>query len=155
MAPAESQTIEIALPDQAATARLAAGLAPHGRRGDVIALEGDLGAGKTTFARAFLEALGVAEEVPSPTFSLVQLYETPALEVWHFDLYRLTEPDEVWELGFEEARAAGLALVEWPERLGPHLPADRLHLVFAHDGAGRRVSLAAHGDWAGRPLGLS
>ena len=146
----------VALPDPAATEALARALAPLVRRGDMIALEGDLGAGKTTFARALVHALGVDEDVPSPTFSLVQIYEAAGadgpLEVWHFDLYRLNDPDEVWELGFEEARTNGIALVEWPERLGPHMPGDRLHLRFAHEGAGRLVEVAAHGARAARPL---
>ena len=149
---------EILLPDQAATERLAHLLAAGARRGDVLALEGDLGAGKTTLARAFLQALGVDEEVPSPTFSLVQIYETGTattgpLEVWHFDLYRLTSGDEVYELGFEQALDEGLCLIEWPERLGPLTPANRLHLHFSHAGAGRLVRLVRHGTWAGRNPG--
>jgi tRNA threonylcarbamoyladenosine biosynthesis protein TsaE len=140
------------LPDLAATGRLAGALAPLGRRGDVIALEGDLGAGKTTFARAFLEALGIDEDVPSPTFSLVQVYDTASFPVWHFDLYRLNAPDEVWELGFEEALDEGLSLIEWPERLGPLLPADRLHLAFRLDGRGRHVTVTRHGRWATRQV---
>jgi tRNA threonylcarbamoyladenosine biosynthesis protein TsaE len=149
---------EILLPDQAATERLAHRLAAGARMGDVLALEGDLGAGKTTFARAFLQALGVEEEVPSPTFSLVQVYETGTaatgpLEVWHFDLYRLSAADEVYELGFEQALDEGLCLIEWPERLGHLLPANRLHLHFSHAGAGRLVRLVPHGAWAGRTPG--
>ena len=144
--------------DESQTERVGAELARTLAPGTVVALEGDLGAGKTTFARAFLQALGVDEEVPSPTFSLVQIYETGTaatgpLEVWHFDLYRLSAADEVYELGFEQALDEGLCLIEWPERLGHLLPANRLHLHFSHAGAGRLVRLVPHGTWAGRTPG--
>ena len=143
---------QIALPDPDATDALARALAPRLRAGDALLLRGDLGAGKTHFARALLRALpGPAgsdrETVPSPTFTLVQLYERDLGPVWHFDLYRLKDHEEVWELGWEEA-LAGLVLVEWPERLGPLLPAGALSLTFAAapDG-GRRVALAGDDTW--------
>src|SRR5471030_3213873 len=104
----------IALADETATAALAAALARRARPGDVITLGGPLGAGKTRFARGFITALGVADEVPSPTFTLVQTYETASGMVWHFDLYWLTGPDEVRELGLEEALIDGIVLIEWP-----------------------------------------
>src|SRR3546814_10429878 len=117
--------------DLAATESLGRALARLLRLGDVIALSGDLGAGKTALARALIRALpgpqGAAdEEVPSPTFTLAQIYERRPGPVWHFDLYRLESAAEVEELGFSEA-LAGIALVEWPERLGALLPADALH----------------------------
>jgi tRNA threonylcarbamoyladenosine biosynthesis protein TsaE len=133
------------LPDEAATARAAAELAARLRPGDVVALRGDLGAGKTAFARAAIRALvGDAEaEVPSPTFTLVQTYEAPAGTVWHFDLYRLTDPAEVWELGWEEAAAGGIVLVEWPERLGGLLPPRRIEAALEITGPGsRRLTLS-------------
>lgn len=123
-------SITVELPLEAATARLAARVAALAQTGDVIALKGDLGAGKTTFARAFIAARGCAEEVPSPTFTLVQVYEPAGAPVWHFDLYRIAEPEEAWELGIEEAFAAGISLIEWPERLGPLLPERRLEVAF-------------------------
>ena len=147
----------IDLPDEAATAALAARLAPCARAGDVIALRGDLGTGKTTFARAFIHALGGDEEVPSPTFTLVQIYAVPGATVWHFDLYRLKAPEEVWELGIEEAFLSGIALIEWPERLGPLLPGRRLDLTlaFGEGVTARRAVLSAGPDWAARLLGIA
>jgi tRNA threonylcarbamoyladenosine biosynthesis protein TsaE len=136
----------IALADETATAALAAALARRARPGDVITLSGPLGAGKTRFARGFIAALGVADEVPSPTFTLVQTYETPSSVVWHFDLYRLTNPDEVWELGLEEALIDGILLIEWPDRLGALLPRQRLDVVLAAgNGADARIA-TLHGS---------
>src|SRR5260370_18927731 len=114
--------IVIDLPDEAATASLAARLAALARPGDVIALKGELGAGKTTFARAFIGASGADEEVPSPTFTLVQLYQRGDATIWHFDCYRLRDPEEAWELGIEDAFHYGISLIEWPERLGALQP---------------------------------
>ncbi len=111
-------------------ARIAAGLAA----GDMVSLEGDLGAGKTTLARAILRALGLDEMVPSPSFTLVQLYETPLLSVSHYDLYRIENPAEIDELGLDEALCEGAALIEWPERAGERLPADALHVQLAITG---------------------
>jgi tRNA threonylcarbamoyladenosine biosynthesis protein TsaE len=145
------------LPDEAATAALGRNLAALARAGDVIALAGELGTGKTAFARAFINALpppggtgpGPPEEVPSPTFTLLQIYERAPAPVWHFDLYRLERPADAWELGFEEALEQAITLIEWPERLGPLLPAERLDVCFAFGKApdARRVSLLGSGDW--------
>lgn len=141
------------LPDPGATAAIAGAIAGAAHAGDVIALWGDLGTGKTTFARAFIAArAGHAEEVPSPTFTLVQVYDLDEVPVWHFDLYRVENPEEVYELGFEEALGTAIALIEWPERLGPLLPADRLdvRLSFASDPEARQAELVGRGDWAVR-----
>jgi tRNA threonylcarbamoyladenosine biosynthesis protein TsaE len=128
--PDHTAPIEIGLPDPAATRQLAERLAAVALPRDVLALGGTLGMGKTAFARGFIQHLAGAEEVPSPTFTLVQSYDFPAGTIWHFDLYRLTRPEDVWELGFEEALEAGILLIEWPERLGPLLPARRLDLTL-------------------------
>lgn len=147
----KSATRSYDLPDEAATAALAQLLAPLLRQGDVLALQGDLGAGKTTFARALINALeGPVEEVPSPTFTLVQTYQRGELEIWHFDLYRLEDPEEAWELGIEEAFSEGVSLIEWPDRLGSALPPERLELSLRHVDEGRRADLTGHGDWAAR-----
>src|SRR5215470_13086350 len=115
----------IDLPDEAATAAFAARVSAVAAAGDIIALKGDLGAGKTTFARAFIRAHGCEEEVPSPTFTLVQIYEVGPIAIWHFDLYRINSPDEAWELGIEDAFLEGISLIEWPDRLGSLLPQHR------------------------------
>jgi tRNA threonylcarbamoyladenosine biosynthesis protein TsaE len=144
---------DIDLPDEAATAALAERLAAVSRRGDVIALWGDLGTGKTSFARAFVRARGGSEEeVPSPTFTLVQVYELPGAAVWHFDLYRLAVPEEAWELGIEEAFAEGISLIEWPERLGALLPERRLdvRLAFGDGQEARRARISGGAEWAAR-----
>jgi tRNA threonylcarbamoyladenosine biosynthesis protein TsaE len=131
------------------TLALGAALAAEVRRGDVIAVTGPLGAGKTTLARGFIQKLAGDEEVVSPTFTLVQTYDTPKGAVWHFDLYRLNDPDEALELGFEEALAAGISLIEWPERLGGYLPPAHLRVALSMAGDGRTVELTGTG-WADR-----
>lgn len=104
------------------TRELAAKLAATARSGDIFALEGDLGAGKSAFARGFIQSLCGAIDVPSPTFTLVQQYETPAGPLYHFDLYRLKDPDEVLELGWDEALSGGICLIEWPGKARAYLP---------------------------------
>jgi tRNA threonylcarbamoyl adenosine modification protein YjeE len=120
------------------------------RRGDVVALWGDLGAGKTVFARALIQArAGRPIEVPSPTFTLVQTYSVIDLEIWHFDLYRLKRADEIYELGFEDALSDGVILIEWPERLDAGLPRERLDIRLG-EGAGpdqRSVRISGSPDW--------
>lgn len=140
----------LALPDAAATgalgARIAAGMTP----GDAVALEGDLGAGKTTLARAVLRALGVAGAVPSPTFTLVQHYETPKLRVSHYDLYRIEAAAELDELGLDDALGEGAALVEWPELAMDRLPAGTLHVRLTNTGAdSREAHIRGPARWAG------
>jgi tRNA threonylcarbamoyl adenosine modification protein YjeE len=149
----------LALANEAATGRLAARLARSARKGDVIALKGELGSGKTTFARAFIRArLGDSTEVPSPTFTLVEIYGgDSALPIWHFDLYRLDNAESARELGFEEALADAVSLVEWPERLGASLPLERLELTFRAGPTpdSRSVTIAASAAWRDRIEGLS
>lgn len=136
-------TFSLPLPDEAATERLGTALAGRLRPRDVVALVGGLGAGKTTLARAILRAASgePALVVPSPTFTLVEVYDTPRGAFWHFDLYRLETAEQVFELGWEEARADGIALVEWAERLGPLLPHERLTVTLSIEGDGRRAIL--------------
>ena len=145
------------LADEAATVALARRIAAVARPGDVIALAGELGVGKTRFARAFVDALtGAREEVPSPTFTLVQTYDSPGGPIWHFDLYRLTRPDEAYELGIEEALSEGISLIEWPDRAQGLLPDQRLDLTltFAAAPNARAARLIGRGSWADRLAGL-
>ena len=144
-------TFSFFLPDEAATERLGAALARRLRPRDVVALQGGLGVGKTTLARAILRAAAgdPALIVPSPTFTLVEIYDTPVGVFWHFDLYRLEEPEQVFELGWEEARADGTALVEWAERLGALLPRERLTVTLAMEGDGRRADLQGEARFGG------
>ncbi|PBB38918.1 tRNA (adenosine(37)-N6)-threonylcarbamoyltransferase complex ATPase subunit type 1 TsaE [Mesorhizobium sp. WSM3868] len=138
--------LERFLADEAATARLGEDLAMALRAGDAIALKGDLGAGKSTLARALIRALAddAGLEVPSPTFTLVQSYET-RVPVHHFDLYRLSSPDELDELGLDDALAQGAALIEWPERARDQLPADALEVELIEQGAGRSARISGQG----------
>ena len=145
---------ELELPDEAATARLGEAVARALRPGDLICLSGPLGAGKSSLARALIRSLtSPHEDVPSPTFTLVQFYEG-ALPLAHFDLYRLSSPDEAFELGLDEALDEGAAVVEWPQRLGSRLPEDRLDIELSFDdkGEGRRARLTPHGAWEGRGI---
>ncbi|HEX6866517.1 MAG TPA: tRNA (adenosine(37)-N6)-threonylcarbamoyltransferase complex ATPase subunit type 1 TsaE [Caulobacteraceae bacterium] len=145
---------EFRLDAEADTARLGVAIAAELKAGDTICLSGPLGAGKSTLARGLIRALTTADEdVPSPTFTLVQFYEgRPA--VAHFDLYRLNSPDEAYELGLDEALEAGAAVIEWPQRLEGRLPPDRLDIEIAFDetGEGRRARLTPHGAWEGRGI---
>lgn len=141
----------IPLPSPEATDALAARLAPDLRAGDTILLDGPIGAGKTHFARALIHArLGPDEEVPSPTFTLVQTYGTGADEIWHADLYRLGGPDEALELGLVDAFDTAICLVEWPDRLGELRPDGALTLRFAARAGGHDVSASGPRAWADR-----
>jgi tRNA threonylcarbamoyladenosine biosynthesis protein TsaE len=143
--------ITLHLPDLAATGRLAARLAPRLRPGDAVLLEGPLGAGKSAFARALLRALAgdPGLEVPSPSFTLVQTYALPGgWEAHHYDLYRLSGPAEVAELGWDEARD-GLVIVEWPERLGGLRPEGALTVRLAQGGT-EEERVAVLSGWDGR-----
>jgi tRNA threonylcarbamoyladenosine biosynthesis protein TsaE len=143
---------DLHLPDAAATERLGQALARALQPGDAICLWGPLGAGKSTLARGLIRAMTRPDEdVPSPTFTLVQLYEA-AFPVAHFDLYRLERAGEAEELGLDDAIEDGAVVIEWPERLGGRLPGDRLDIEIAMDAEGRRARLTPHGAWEGRPL---
>jgi tRNA threonylcarbamoyladenosine biosynthesis protein TsaE len=146
----DTQTVPLA--DPAAAARFGARLAGVLSVGDAVLLFGDLGAGKTTLARAVIETLTGEADAPSPTFTLVQSYETRAgLVLLHADLYRLEDEGELDELGLDEALDHGAAMVEWPDRAPGWRPADRLEIQLEETaGGGRLAHLTAHGDWEER-----
>ncbi|WP_257387635.1 tRNA (adenosine(37)-N6)-threonylcarbamoyltransferase complex ATPase subunit type 1 TsaE [Tahibacter caeni] len=133
---------ELHLADENAVAALAVALAPVLVEGGVIHLHGDLGAGKTTFARALIAALGVSGRIKSPTYSLIESYRAGGLSIHHLDLYRIADAGELEWLGLDEiADGASLILVEWPERGGAALPRPDLVLEFAYAPVGRRLAL--------------
>lgn len=139
--------ITLILSNADATTALGERLAALLQAGDTLLLHGSIGAGKSHLARAFIQArLGRMEDVPSPTFTLVQTYDTDGPEIWHADLYRLSHPDEMLELGLGDAFASAICLIEWPDRLGSHTPSGALNLRLTDLGEGR----AAH-VWGGRP----
>ncbi len=143
----------IDIADEAAMENLARRIADISGVGDVIALSGQLGVGKTVFARAFIRTrTSPDEEVPSPTFTLVQPYDCTPVPIYHFDLYRINQPDEILELGFDDAVADGTIIVEWPDRLGPYLPADRLDIEISQGSRNdaRTVRLTGRGYWLAR-----
>ncbi len=126
------ETIKLNIKNEHETKLLAQALSRLLHAGHVVALRGDLGAGKTTLARALIQALNPNEvEVPSPTFTLVQEYQGPECPILHFDLYRLSNPEEVYELGWEDARRH-IILVEWPERLGSLLPQQHIDIYLKY-----------------------
>ena len=144
----QGAAICIFLPSEEATTAFGAWFAARLRAGDTVLLSGPIGAGKSHFARAFIRArLGRSEEVPSPSFTLVQTYQAD-VEIWHSDLYRLTHPDEVLELGLEDAFATAICLVEWPDRLGKFVPKQAISINFASEAEGRmaKISFADRAD---------
>lgn len=157
MTSALNTSTAIKLIDEAATQNIAVQIANISRAGDIIALIGDLGCGKTTFARAFINArTAIFENVPSPTFTLLQTYEFPnsncVIPVYHFDLYRIENINEIDELGMDDAFAEGISLIEWPERLGGLIPRNRLEVIFTlgEDANYRKATLNFHGSWVSR-----
>lgn len=139
------------LETEADTIALAEAIAPILRPGDTLLLSGEIGAGKSAFARAVIRALANAQiEVPSPTFTLVQTYDLSVGDIWHCDLYRLTHPDEALELGLDEAFETAICLIEWPDRLGSDAPEQALHLQFVAHDAYHTVKLIAPDAWATR-----
>ena len=140
------------LADAAATEAIGLALAGMVAPGDVIALSGPLGSGKTTLARGLLAGLGLLGEAPSPSFAIVQPYGPPELRLplWHVDLYRIDNPAEAAELGLDEAREEAVLIVEWPERLGRAHWSDALWLELVPEGPGRRLTAQVPAAWEGR-----
>jgi tRNA threonylcarbamoyladenosine biosynthesis protein TsaE len=149
----DQNNYQFSLKNEAATSMLAATLEGVSNTGDIIALTGDLGAGKTSFSRSFIAARGGDGEVPSPTFTLVQLYEFSKGDVYHFDLYRIETPEEIFELSIEDAMNDGISLIEWPDRMGAYLPLERLDIIMSNgaDEHAREAILIGHGNsWTSR-----
>lgn len=137
---------DLFLPTEDATDSLGGVLADHLRPGDTILLTGPIGAGKSHLSRAIIRArLGRMEDVPSPTFTLVQTYEDASGDIWHADLYRLSHPDEVLELGLEDAMTSAICLIEWPDRLGSHLPQNAIEIALTPQDKGRRAQIVFTG----------
>jgi len=144
-------TGHIPLPTESDTEALASTLAPLLHAGDTLLLAGEIGAGKTAFARALIRArLGRFEDVPSPTFTLVQNYDAGDCDIWHADLYRLTAPDDVLELGLDAAFDEAICLIEWPDRLGATCPKDALRLAFEAGPSGHNVTISGPETWLAR-----
>lgn len=125
--------------DVAATAAFGRRLATLLTDGDVLCLSGDLGAGKTALAKGVAAGLGVAEEVTSPTFTILQVYESGRLPVYHFDLYRLESPEELWNIGFDEYAGKGVTVIEWADKFAAAMPEERLWLEMRTGAAGERL----------------
>ena len=136
------------LPSPDATAQLGRAVGQILSPGDTVLLNGEIGAGKTLFARALIQSrLALPEDVPSPSFTLVQTYDLGKAELWHVDLYRLTNPDDALDLGLEDAFQDAICLIEWPDRLGNFAPQDALHLTFTvRDETSRTVEAAFPSD---------
>ena len=128
------------------TSDLAKKVASIAKKGDVFALYGTLGMGKSVFARSFIQYLTGVVDVPSPTFTLVQDYQSDDFEIFHFDLYRLEHPDEVFELGFEDAIFNGVCLIEWPEKAGNWLPKDVFKIDITPLDDGRKITISVNSD---------
>ena len=127
--------------DEASTGAIAQQIASRAKVGDVFALYGTLGMGKSVFARAFIKSLTNAEEVPSPTFTLLQTYDAENFDIYHYDLYRIKAPEEVFELNIEEAMYEGVCLIEWPEKMGGYLPRQVFKLTITPQAEGRLITL--------------
>ena len=148
----ETTSFSISLENVRATEKFGKSLSRLLKIKDVIALSGELGAGKTTLARAIISGLGYTQEVPSPTFTLVQYYDLKPVSIWHFDLYRLNSPDELLELDLDEALYSAISLIEWPDRMGHFTPEERIEikLSFDQEEQKRHAILTGHGSWATR-----
>ncbi|MBP3346934.1 MAG: tRNA (adenosine(37)-N6)-threonylcarbamoyltransferase complex ATPase subunit type 1 TsaE [Alphaproteobacteria bacterium] len=136
------ETFEYFSPDEASTVIFGRKLAQMAKQGDVFALFGTLGMGKSVLARAFIQSLTGTEEVPSPTFTLVQSYDAPDFEIFHYDLYRIKSPEEIFEIGMEEAVYQGVSLIEWPEMMGGYLPRNCFRVEITPQKDGRKITIS-------------
>jgi len=119
-------------------------LAKMAEKGDIFALFGTLGMGKSVLSRAFIQSLNIKkEDVPSPTFTLVQSYETKRFTVYHYDLYRIKKPEEIFEIGLEEAMYEGVCLIEWPEKMNSYLPRDSFKVEILPEGEYRKITISS------------
>ena len=134
------------------TEKLARKLADIAKAKDVFALYGTLGTGKSVFARAFIQHLTGAKEVPSPTFTLLQIYEAKNFDIYHYDMYRIKSQEEVFELGIEDAFYQGVTLIEWPEKMEKYLPANAIKITMQSLDENKRLILvnSENADWLGR-----
>ncbi len=141
--------IDVTLNSEEETIALATMVAPRLAKGQCLLLSGEIGAGKSAFARALIRArLGRYEDVPSPTFTLVQTYEHTDGDIWHCDLYRLSSVDEAIELGLDEAFDDAICLIEWPDRLGEFAPQNAAHLAFSAHDTNHHVTISGSDEWA-------
>ena len=128
------------------TAKIAEALSEISKVGDIWALRGTLGMGKSVFARAFIQHLTDAKEVPSPTFTLVQMYVAPHFEIYHYDLYRLEKASDIFELGVEEAFYNGVCLIEWPEKMENLAPRNMWNILIEPNEKGRKITVSAYDE---------
>ncbi len=133
--------IEFFLPTEKETKLLGERLASIAKMGDVFALYGTLGMGKSILARAFIQKLTQAKDVPSPTFTLLQTYQCSDFDIYHFDLYRIKSPEEIFEIGIEDAIYGGVSLIEWPEKMGGYIPKDIFKIEIKPFGNGRKITI--------------
>lgn len=153
--PPSSTDQTVFLPDEKAATRFAKLCAGHLNAGDTVLLSGPIGAGKSHFARAVIRAkVGAKTEVPSPTFTLVQSYADGAIEIWHADLYRVSDSSELTELGLFDAMGSALCLIEWPDRLGD-IPSGCITIDLSMNGEGRTAHISGASALLTRALQLA
>ncbi len=142
-----SKTITLYSHSERETQEIGKKIAHMARKGDCFALYGTLGMGKSVLARAFVqELLSTTDEVPSPTFTLVQMYDADDFTIYHFDLYRLKSPEEIFELGMEEALYEGVSLIEWPEKMGGYLPKKAICIQISPEKDSRKIEITTSSE---------
>ena len=140
------------------TAELGARLGQYMRKRDIVALDGPLGSGKSVFARGLIQGIcGLEVVVPSPTFTIIQIYDAPNFQIWHCDFYRLVDSEQIFELGLDEAFSNAVTVIEWPDRVGNFLADRRLLVKFLEEGGdeGHTVRLGGDSSWANRLKGIT